>query len=142
MEPGAAFFAPTMGEGELLVSGWAGEKPGGGVAKRLADVMGKASGEFGFAPETRVAEFASRAALQFGVEELIPGVAAGVAEADPGEVEEFVGEDAGVLGWVRLVRGMEVDEAAADIGCADGLAAAVAEIGGPEDADGFTVRWR
>jgi hypothetical protein len=34
---------------------------------------------------------------EFGFEELFPGGAARVAQANPDEVEEFVGEDAGVL---------------------------------------------
>jgi hypothetical protein len=103
--------------------------------------LGEVPGKFGFAPEAGRAEFADGARVQFELEELLPGCAAGVAEADPGEVEVLVGEDAGVFQRVGLERRVEVDFAAADVGGADGVTAAVAEVRIPADANGFTVRW-
>lgn len=142
IEPGAALFAPALGEGVLFVLVATGEEPSGGIAERLAGVGREVRREFPFPPFAGPAESALRVGGQFRLQDLLPGVAAGVAEADPGEMEEFVGEDAGVFGWIVAEAGMEMNFAAADIGAADGGERTVAEAIVPNQPDGFTVRWR
>ncbi len=87
------------------------------------------------------AEFAFGVVGEFVFEELFPGGAARVAEADPDEVEEFVGEDAGALGGLAAKAGVEMDFAVANIRARDGRARAIAKCGVPDEANGLTVRW-
>ena len=124
-EPGLAFDAPAFGERVFLVVAAGGKERGGGVAKGFAGVIVEVVRQFTLSPFAGPAEFAFDVGREFRCQELFPSVATGVAETDPGEVEEFVGEDPGALGEIIAEAGMKMDFAAADSGAADGWARTV-----------------
>jgi len=132
-EPGAAAGTPAVGEGELFVVRAGGKEPGAGVAEGLAGIGGEVGREFLFTPLAGPAEFTAGGGGELRFEDGFPGGAAGIAESNPGEMEEFVGENTRTLRRVAAERGVEVNFAAEEVGAAESVAVSVAKIRIPDE---------
>ena len=146
MEPFPASRAHISGKGEFRMPGDAAPQPGGGIAEGLAAVLAPAPGaargigrsQRQFAPLGAPSEFAPGARAELPAEMPLPAVAQGIAEPDPDEVRQLVGEDSGKLGGCAVESDAPVAEKAAGV---DG-APAIAEAAGALDVHGCARQGR
>lgn len=98
--------------------------PGGGIAEALASVFAPGARTVSnvvrrqrvFAPGGGEAQFTSGAGADLSLEQRFPGLSGGIAKAQPDEVEELVGDDAGELDGIAAERAVEDDDALAGKG--------------------------
>src|SRR5580704_6505227 len=129
MEPPGPQPAKARREGEFVVIAKAREKPGGGIAKTLAGVAaprrcrGQGRGkrrdlrairsrefalEFLLTPFRAPAELAGGARAEFGSKHIFPAPAFLIRQSRPGEMEDFMNQDA--LEIAGRAQGLRIDQ--------------------------------
>lgn len=133
------------------------ERPGGGIAEALADVLAPAAGAAGHVGRAERAqplfggptEFALGAPQHLVPQQFFPLAADWVAEPDPDEVEELMESDAGQLVRIRPESLIQHNPPVAEEACGVNFlarpgaeaepAAPGMEVSGPLDADGRSL---
>jgi len=143
LEPGSAVAAVELRKGELVVIAKSGEEPRGGIAETFAGVTAPGggaacaigTGELSFAPLRAPAEFTP---AELGLKNFFPTASGLVRQAQPGEMENFVDENAIEVVAIAKNLGVEQNEAARDGGRGKMRAEGAAKL----DADGPAGEWR